>query len=106
MLVRVAALLIDEIRAGDAVVRTGGEEFVVLMPGTGERAAAACCERLRAAIGDEPWDRIAAGLRLTASVGVATSPGRDRARRAGPARPTGACYAAKRAGRDRVVATG
>jgi diguanylate cyclase (GGDEF)-like protein len=105
VLARVAALLVDQVRAGDAVVRTGGEEFVVLMPGTDERAAVACGERLRAAIGAEPWERVAAGMRVTASVGVATSPdatGLDQLAKAADLR----LLAAKRAGRDRVVATG
>src|SRR5215217_2674759 len=35
VLVRVAALLLGELRQADVVVRTGGEEFVVLMPRTG-----------------------------------------------------------------------
>ena len=43
VLIRVAALLLAELRQADVVVRTGGEEFVVLMPGTGPNAAAACC---------------------------------------------------------------
>ena len=41
------------------------------MPTTDEHAAAACCERIRRAIHDEPWDQIASGLTLTTSVGVA-----------------------------------
>jgi diguanylate cyclase (GGDEF)-like protein len=103
VLARVAALLTEQVRAGDAVVRSGGEEFVVLMPGTDERAAVACCERLRAAIGAERWEHIAPGMRVTASVGVATSPdasGLDALAKVADQR----LLAAKRAGRDRVVA--
>ncbi len=103
VLVRVAALLTEVIRERDVVVRTGGEEFVILMAGAEPQAAVACCERLRLAIRDEPWDRIAAGVRLTASIGVASTPDRDRVdglARAADRR----LYAAKRAGRDRVVA--
>jgi len=60
------------------------------------------CERLRTAIREEPWDRIAAGMTLTASIGVAT------AETAGDLRALTELadqrlYAAKRAGRDRVV---
>jgi diguanylate cyclase (GGDEF)-like protein len=105
VLARVAALLVDQVRVGDAVVRTGGEEFVVLMPGTDAGAAVACCERLRAVIAAERWERIAAGMSVTASVGVATSPdASDLDARAKLADRR--LYAAKRAGRDRVVATG
>ena len=102
VLVRIAALLTEEIREQDIVVRTGGEEFVILMAETEQRAALACCERLCVAIRDEPWDRIAVGLRLTASVGVATSQDAadvDRLARTADRR----LYAAKHAGRDRVV---
>jgi diguanylate cyclase (GGDEF)-like protein len=105
VLSRVAALLVDQVRADDAVVRTGGEEFVVLMPGADAEAARACCERLRATVAAEPWDRVATGLTVTASVGVATSPDTsalDALARLADQR----LYAAKRAGRDRVVAGG
>jgi diguanylate cyclase (GGDEF)-like protein len=102
VLVRVAALLNDVLRRSDVVVRSGGEEFVVLMPATRPAAAVACCERIRAAIGAEPWGEIAPGLRMSASAGVAT---------AGQPGDLGALaeladerlYAAKRGGRDRVV---
>jgi diguanylate cyclase (GGDEF)-like protein len=103
VLVRVAALLLGELRQADVVVRTGGEEFVVLMPRTGANAAAACCERLRAAIGEEPWDDIVPGLTVTASVGLASTP--DGAQLDDLASlADDRLYAAKRAGRDRVVA--
>ena len=62
VLMRVAALLLGEMRGQDVVVRTGGEEFVLLMPQTDANAAATACERLRAAIRVEPWDRIAPGI--------------------------------------------
>lgn len=73
VLVRVASLLCDVLRASDIVVRSGGEEFLVLMPMTDEPAAAAGCERIRDAIRDEPWDRIAGDLTVTTSVGVAST---------------------------------
>src|SRR6478735_4395498 len=69
---RVAALLLGAMRGHDVVVRTGGEEFVLLMPRTDANAAASACERLRTAIRDEPWDQIAPGIGLTAGIRVAT----------------------------------
>jgi diguanylate cyclase (GGDEF)-like protein len=105
VLARVAALLVDHVRTGDAVVRTGGEEFVVLMPATDAEAAIACCERLRAVIAEERWDGVAGGMRVTASVGVATSP--DASELEALAKLADErLFAAKRAGRDRVVASG
>jgi two-component system, cell cycle response regulator len=103
VLVRVAALLLGELRQTDVVVRTGGEEFVVLMPRTGANAALVCCERLRAAICTEPWDEMARGLAVTASVGVATAD-RPEELAALSALADRRLYAAKRAGRDRVAA--
>jgi diguanylate cyclase len=103
VLMRVAALLLGATRGQDVVVRTGGEEFVLLMPDTDAGAAAAACERLRTAVRDEPWDRIAPGIVLTASIGLATAPtGGDLD--ALTALADQRLYAAKDAGRDRVVA--
>jgi diguanylate cyclase (GGDEF)-like protein len=103
VLMRVAALLLGGVRGQDVVVRTGGEEFVLLMPQTDVVAAAACCERVRRSISDEPWDALVPGLSLTASVGVATA---DDARdlQALAELADRRLYEAKRTGRDRVVA--
>ncbi len=105
VLIRIADLLVEHVREGDIVVRAGGEEFVVLMPGTPPAAAAVCCERLRTAVSDEPWERIAPGLRVTASVGVVSAADAadiDGLTRAADLR----LYEAKHAGRDRVAAGG
>jgi diguanylate cyclase (GGDEF)-like protein len=102
VLVRVAALLCEVLRQPDIVVRSGGEEFLVLMPATEVRAANACCERIRERIREEPWEEIAVGLALTASVGLASTD--DPAEMAELARSADRrLYEAKRAGRDRVV---
>ena len=102
VLMRVASLLLGGVRGQDVVVRTGGEEFVLLMPQTETGAAAACCERVRRAIRDEPWDEMLPGLSLTVSAGVATA---DDARdlQALAELADRRLYAAKRSGRDRVV---
>ncbi len=102
VLVRVAALLSDVLRQSDVVVRSGGEEFLVLMPGTEMNAATACCQRIRRRIRDEHWARFAEGLSVTASAGVAAT--NDPARIAALTRTADErLYQAKRAGRDRVV---
>ena len=102
VLMRVAALLLGGVRGQDVVVRTGGEEFVLLMPQTDVIAAAACCERVRLSISDEPWDALVPGLSLTASFGVATADdARDLQTLAELADRR--LYQAKRTGRDRVV---
>ncbi len=102
VLVRVASLLCDVLRQPDIVVRSGGEEFLVLMPATELHAATACCERIRQRIRDERSGHIAAGLAVTASVGVASTNDPDQLAalaRAADQR----LYDAKRSGRDRVV---
>ncbi len=102
VLVRVAALLCEVLRQSDIVVRSGGEEFLVVMGETEVEAATACCERIRVRIREEPWELIAPGLSVTASVGVAYTD--DPAGLAALTRSADQrLYEAKRAGRDRVV---
>jgi diguanylate cyclase (GGDEF)-like protein len=73
VLVRVAGLLLDVLRETDIVVRSGGEEFLVLMPATDAPAGRAACERIRQAVESEAWERVAPGLGVTASIGVAST---------------------------------
>jgi diguanylate cyclase (GGDEF)-like protein len=103
VLARAARLLEATIRASDVVARTGGEEFVVVMPGTSAADALACAERLRAAIAGEPWHEIVPGLAITASIGVVSAHATraDEVVRLADRR----LYAAKAAGRNRVDAT-
>lgn len=86
------------LRVFDLVYRLGGEEFLVLLPGQDEAAAAAVAERLVDGMREEP----VAELALTMSAGVATlTPDLldfDDLLKAADL----ALYAAKRAGRDRV----
>jgi diguanylate cyclase (GGDEF)-like protein len=102
VLMRVAALLLGGVRGQDVVVRTGGEEFVLLMPDTAAAAAEAACERLRTTIREEAWDHIAPDLAVTASFGVATAADASDLDALG-ALADERLYAAKRSGRDRVV---
>jgi diguanylate cyclase (GGDEF)-like protein len=102
VLVRVARLLSDVLREDDIVVRSGGEEFLILMPATAPQAATAVCERIRHAIDGEDWAVIGDGLDVTASIGVAAAaaPGELEA---AARRADGCLYEAKRRGRGRVV---
>ena len=103
VLVRVAGLLLDVVRRSDVVARTGGEEFVLLMPAADGEAAERCCERALAAIREFEWEGVAPGLRVIASAGIARSGealGLDRVASLADRR----LYDAKALGRDRVVA--
>ena len=72
----VSRVLQREARAVDVVARFGGEEFVVVLPETGEEGAVALAERIRARVEETP--PVTGGeygwLRVTVSIGVATVP--------------------------------
>jgi diguanylate cyclase (GGDEF)-like protein len=103
VLVRIAELLVTHLRTQDVVVRLGGEEFALLMPGAEPPEASVCCERLREVIEEEPWEAIAPGLAVTASFGVASAAaGCDFGELERTADDR--LYAAKRAGRNQIAA--
>jgi diguanylate cyclase (GGDEF)-like protein len=93
------------LRATDMFVRWGGEEFMVIMPDTSEPAAADAGERvcaevaaLRARLDD------GTPIGFTVSIGVAEAPDADISCLLN--RADTALYAAKRAGRNRVIVAG
>ena len=55
-------------RASDLLVRYGGDEFLILLPGTGEEDAAICAERLIAELAELPPIRLAERLHETADL--------------------------------------
>jgi diguanylate cyclase (GGDEF)-like protein len=93
--------LVGVVRGGDAVVRYGGEEFLLILPSVALAAGARVAERARAAVAEQAVVAAGTSLPVTISLGVAE-------RRAGEsrheliARADAAMYAAKRAGRNRV----
>jgi diguanylate cyclase (GGDEF)-like protein len=97
----VGRLLLAHTRTGDLVARIGGEEFLALFNATPLGSAAEACERLRGAIAAHDWASVAAGLKVTVSIGLCSADGALDVRHA-IARADAALYAAKRAGRDRV----
>ncbi len=96
-------LLAAHMRDIDRVGRYGGEEFVVLLPGTGRHDAQVTAERLREKVAGLPprWQDRA--LPLTVSIGVSEwrAEGDDVA--ALLARADAALYRAKESGRNRVA---
>jgi diguanylate cyclase (GGDEF)-like protein len=102
VLVRVASLLGEATRDTDVVVRSGGEEFLIVMPQTDAQAAGVCCERMRSAICEATWDEIDSELAVTASVGVAST-GASTAMEPLVKLADQRLYEAKHGGRNRVV---
>lgn len=100
---RVARAMSAAVRAGDTVARYGGEEFVVIAPGADTAEAVAVAERIRGLVAVTASDE-AAGVTMTVSAGVASLLGDELDGRALFRAADSALLAAKRAGRDRVVA--
>ena len=97
--IRLAArVLTGRVRKCEVVARQGGDEFAVILPSTGASDARRLAERLCAAIGTQ----VVHGVRLSASVGVA-SRGENTFDAATLVKASDeALCRAKRAGRDRV----
>ncbi|MCS0580693.1 GGDEF domain-containing protein [Massilia pinisoli] len=102
VLQRVAHALRVALRPGDAIGRTGGEEFLALLVGATEDDAVGAAERLRAAVGDIDCAGLPAGVRPSISIGVAAWLGPDDTLDALCRRADAALYAAKEGGRNRV----
>ena len=96
---RMVGGVLDALAGGAIAGRYGGEEFCILLPGVKLDEACRRAEEIRAAIAQGE----AAGLRITASLGVTCAS----LGAAGPQeiveQADRALYAAKRAGRNRVV---
>jgi diguanylate cyclase (GGDEF)-like protein len=93
------ALMQQRFRKLDAVFRTGGEEFVLLLPGTRFNDAFAVAEELREMVLDAG---LLPGCDISISVGVAEL-AIEQSARTWIAEADSALYRAKRAGRNRVA---
>lgn len=100
VLAAVAAWLRNGVRRGDGVARWGGEEFLLILPQASCEAATTILERLAAGLRETPHPDL--GRPVTMSFGLTVAlPGETA--EAVLHRADEALYAAKRAGRDRVV---
>lgn len=100
VLAALAALMQQGARQADAVCRSGGEEFLVLLPGLPLPLAFEIAERLRQRVAAHPMP--GAG-HITISLGVAHWPGSDDDLNAVLKQADKALYEAKRRGRNRTV---
>ncbi|MBJ7450851.1 MAG: diguanylate cyclase [Blastococcus sp.] len=100
----VADVLRRSIRDGDTVARMGGEEFVLVLPGAGAAQAVERAEEIRRDCAG--LDHVLGGetVTVTISAGVASGPLGGAASDALLDAADRALYAAKAAGRNRVVA--
>jgi two-component system, cell cycle response regulator len=104
ILYETARILRETAREIDMVGRYGGEEFIVILPNTGEEEAGRFAERVRAAVEAHVYKDDANVIRMTMSSGVAAFPA------PGVGSPEAllkkadeALYLAKESGRNRVV---
>lgn len=100
----VAEILRSESRHIDLVARYGGEEFCLVLPDCGIEAAHEIAERIRARVElERVRDPAGAEIRFTASFGVAAVTPKAEALEDLIHEADGAVYAAKTAGRNRVM---
>jgi diguanylate cyclase (GGDEF)-like protein len=94
-----ATFLMENSREEDLIARWGGEEFIMMLPGTSAKKATIFAERIRHRLEEIIPDP---GIRLTASFGVsAYRPGETSISFIG--RADQALYEAKRLGKDQVI---
>jgi diguanylate cyclase (GGDEF)-like protein len=102
VLVEVSSLARKAIRESDVLIRYGGEEFVIVMPGAKPNVIKEVAERLRANVAGYDFQDGEQHLKITVSLGV-TSYSPDLSEPDSLLREADeALYAAKEGGRDRV----
>ena len=97
-----AITVFANIRANDRFGRYGGEEFLLVLPGTGRDEAERIMERLRRIVAEIDWKAFEIDRTVTISAGIATLV-HDDSSDAILARADRALYAAKANGRNRIA---
>jgi two-component system chemotaxis response regulator CheY len=108
VLAAIGATISESLRPGDVAGRWGGEEFVVALPGLNPAEAREVAERLAEAVRTTSYTSAGVQISCTISAGVAHLPATTPEESVAAVRQAlreadVAMYAAKRAGRDRVV---
>jgi diguanylate cyclase (GGDEF)-like protein len=97
-----AITIFANIRPADCFGRYGGEEFLLLLPGTDGETASRMLDRLRGIVADLDWSAFSPGMRVTISAGVVTLRDNDTADTF-LVRADSALYSAKAQGRNRIA---
>lgn len=104
VLVGFTALMLENCRAIDAVARLGGEEFAILLPESAEADALVALERVRSKLQAKSFlTADGQAVQLTVSIGVAVWHAGQASEAELLRRADRALYAAKAAGRNRIV---
>lgn len=105
MLKRVAEAALSQLRETDILARYGGEEFIVLLPESAAEQAAVVAERIRHHVAAHRMETSQGEVAVTISAGVAELLAEEDNLDRLIHRADRALYAAKQAGRNRVVAS-
>jgi diguanylate cyclase (GGDEF)-like protein len=105
VLIHFTRILKKSTRATDLVARIGGEEFVLVLAGMAVENAYLFAERIRKAVQNQHFDKVASTQIITCSFGI-TGLREDEDLWDAVKRADGILYAAKKAGRNRTYAEG
>jgi diguanylate cyclase (GGDEF)-like protein/PAS domain S-box-containing protein len=97
------ATVSTQLREADVFARLGGEEFAILLPCIDSLGAVRVADRLRRMVADHPAQSESGPLHYSVSIGATMLDAADEGYEAGYARADEALYAAKHAGRNRVI---
>lgn len=102
LLKKVAGRLLSVVRDGDLISRTGGDEFIVLLPNTNRDDAVNIAERVMSSINEPFGLHLGADVaRVGTSIGIAIAPEHGREAMALLNAADSALYGAKHAGKSR-----
>ena len=100
---KIAGVMKENVRHGDLVCRTGGEEFTIIMPGTSSHIGFQVAERLRESIANLDFSEFGLTKPVTVSIGIASHPENTDNVLHLPKLADEAMYTVKRQGRNGVA---
>jgi diguanylate cyclase (GGDEF)-like protein len=103
VLKEVSKIIREAIRDIDIPARYGGEEFAAILPRTDSKGAINIAERLRTAVMNASFSSDTSSLRVTLSIGIATTPSDAKTKEELIEKADQALYYAKHNGRNRSV---